>query len=70
MDKAGVHKTVSGPGINESGKFRKVRDGRRGKGNMEGVQFRKSRCVEADCLQNCTGRANTVLSLCRGLRAA
>ena len=70
-DKAGVHKAMSGAGINESGKFGKeVGDGRRGKGNTEGVWVRKSGHVEADCLWNCTGRANTVLSLCGGLRAA
>ena len=50
MDKASVHKAMSGAGINKSGKFRKeVREGRRGKWNMEGVWVGKSGHVEADC---------------------
>ena len=70
-DEAGVHKTMSGPGIDKSGKFGEgVRDERRGEKDMEGVGIGKSRRVEADCLHRCTGRVNAVLSLCGGLRAA
>ena len=48
------------------------RDGDKGRGerDMEGVQVRKSGCVESDYLRRCTGRVNAVLSLCGGLRAA
>ena len=71
MDKSGVHKTMSGAGINKSGKFGKeVGDKGRGKGNTKGVGIRKSGRVEADYLHECTGGSNAVLSLCRGLRTA
>ena len=69
MDKSGVHKTMSGAGINKSRKFRKeVRNKGRGKGNTEGVGIGKSGRIEAEYLRGCTGRSNAVLSLCGGLR--
>ena len=58
-DKSSVHKTMSGAGINKSGKFGKeVGNKGRGKGNMEGVGIGKSRCVEAEHLCGCTERSN------------
>ena len=70
-DKSSVNITMSGAGINKSGKFRKeVRDKGRGKGNTKGVGIGKSGRVEADYLCEYTGRSNTVLSLCGGLRTA
>ena len=70
-DKSGVHKTMSGAGINKSGKFGKeVGDKGRGKGNTKGVGVRKSGPVEVDYLRECTGGSNAVLSLCGGLITA
>ena len=63
-----VHKTMSGAGVDEG---REMDGGGGDKGrDMEGVWVGKSRRIELDYLQRCTGRVNTVLSLCRGLRAA
>ena len=71
MDKVGAHKTMSGAGINESGKFGiGVRDEGRCEGDTEGVGIGKSGHIEMDYLCGCTGWVNAVLSLCGGLRAA
>ena len=65
-DKSGVHKTMSGAGINKGGNFGKeVGDKGRGKGDTKGVGIEKSGHIEADYLCECTGRSNAVLSLQR-----
>ena len=73
LNKAGIHKAVSGTGVNECGNMeRRVRNKRRGQGNMERVAsgIRKSGCVESDNLRKGTERVNAVLRLCRGLGTA
>ena len=66
-----VHETMGGARVDKGGET-DGGDGDTGRGerDMEGVQVGKSRRIESDYLQRCTGRVNAVLSLCRGLRAA
>jgi len=48
IDKTGIYKTVQGPAIYESGR-RKRRSGQKRHGNKQGVQLRKSGCIESLC---------------------
>ena len=71
LNKAGIHKAVSGTGVNKCRNAeRRVGNKRRGQGNTERVGIGKSRCVESDNLRKGTERVNAVLRLCRGLGTA
>ena len=71
LNKAGIHKAVSGTGVNKCGNMeRGVGNKRGGQGNMERVGIGKSGCVESDNLGKGTERVNTVLRLCRGMGTA
>ena len=71
MNKAGIHKAVSGTGVNKCRNVeRRVRSKWGGQGNVERVGIRKSGCIELDNLRKGTERVNTVLRLCRGLGTA
>ena len=64
LNKAGIHKAVSGTGVNKCGNAeRRVRNKRGGQGNMERVGIGKSGCVESDNLRKGTERVNAVLRL-------
>ena len=68
LNKAGIHKAVSGTGVNKCRNAeRRVRNKQRGQGNTERVGIRKSGHVESDNLGKGTERVNAVLRLCRGL---
>ena len=67
LNKAGIHKALTGTGVNKCGNVeRRVRNKRRGQGNTERVGIRKSRCVESDNLGKGTERVNAVLSCAEG----
>ena len=69
--KAGIHKAVSGTGVNKCGNTeRRVGNKWGGQGNAERVGMGKSRRIESDNLRKGTERVNTVLRLCRGLGTA
>ena len=71
MNKAGIHKAVSGTGVNKCRNAeRRVGNKQGGQGNTERVGIRKSRCIELDNLGKGTERVNEVLRLCRGLGTA
>jgi hypothetical protein len=68
--KLGIHKAVSGSGVDESGENGgSVGDARRRKRDAERVRVRKSGRVEADYLSGCTRRVNAVLAMCGGWTA-
>ena len=68
LNKAGIHKEVSGTGVNKCGNMeRRVRNKQGGQGNAERVGIGKSRRVESDNLRKGTERVNAVLRLCGGL---
>ena len=67
LNKAGIHKAVSGTGVN------KCRNAERrvgNKGNTERFGIGKSRCIESENLRKGTERVNAVLRLCGGLGTA
>ena len=71
LNKAGIHKAVSGTGVNECRNTeRRVGNKQRGWGNAERVGIGKSGCIESDNLGKGTERVNTVLRLCGGLGTA
>ena len=71
LNKAGIHKPVSGTGVNKCRNAeRRVRNKQGGQGNMERAGIRKSGHVELDNLGKGTERVNAVLRLCRGLGTA
>ena len=71
LNKAGIHKAVSGTGVNKCGNVeRRVGNKQRGQGNTERVGIGKSRRFELDNLGKSTERVNAVLRLCRGLGTA
>ena len=71
LNKAGIHKAVSGTGVNKCGNMeRGVGNKRGGQGNMERVGIRKSGRIESDNLRKGTERVNAVLRLCGGLGTA
>ena len=71
LNKAGIHKAVSGTGVNKCGNVeRRVRNKWRHQGNAERVGIGKSRHIESDNLRKGTERVNAVLRLCRGLGTA
>ena len=71
LNKAGIHKAVSGTGVNKCGNVeRRVRNKWRGQGNTERVGIGKSRHVESDNLRKGTEMVNAVLRLCGGLGTA
>ena len=68
LNKAGIHKAVSGTGVNKCGNAeRRVRNKWGGQGNTERVGIGKSRRIESDNLGKGTERVNAVLhpSRCR-----
>ena len=68
LNKAGIHKAVSGTGVNKCRNAeRRVGNKRGGQGNTERVGIGKSRRVELDNLRKGTERVNAVLRLCGGL---
>ena len=71
LNKAGIHKAVSGAGVNKCGNMeRRVGNKQRGQGNVERVGIGKSRRIELDNLGKGSERVNAVLRLCRGLGTA
>ena len=71
MNKAGIHKAVSGTGVNKCGNVeRRVGNKQGGQGKAERVGIGKSRRIESDNLRKGTERVNAVLMLCGGLGTA
>ena len=70
MNKAGIHKAVSGTRVNKCGNAERKISGERGQGNAERVGIGKSGCVELDNLGKGAERVNAVLRLCGGLGTA
>ena len=71
LNKAGIHKAVSGTRVNKCRNVeRRVRNKWGGQGNTERVGIGKSGHVESDNLGKGTERVNTVLRLYGGLGTA